>query len=199
MIWNLSILIFVQDSLLNIEKGEKMNNSFEKAVERIKGIDWNYRERYKPCFPMLISEFINRGNIFKDDYCNDKIPGMAVFSAADILEINIPFDIDGLVNDLELLEAGWVSMYLCKFYLEWSYLIALNIDAAVQHKGLYEPIIKFYERGGRMNYDKNELICGNYFWPKSCYKLPRKIILPEISDEILYKIDMGLSITDVDI
>ncbi|WP_145921932.1 hypothetical protein [Paenibacillus sp. O199] len=60
---------------------------FEKAVQRIINIDWNVRRQDLPSHALLVTEFINRGNIFRDVYCPDNKIRKPIYSAAQIIGV----------------------------------------------------------------------------------------------------------------
>lgn len=88
-----------------------------------------------------------------------------------------------------LIKCGWTIIKLCECYLEWSYLVDVKNEIAIKYNNLYEPIIKLFERGGKISYHKNELICGKIGWPRNCYTLPRKVFIKKISNDFLDNID----------
>ncbi|PHA95894.1 hypothetical protein [Bacillus pseudomycoides] len=162
---------------------------FENAIQRIKDINWDDVKKNQPSFELLVSEFIRRGNIFRDIYSPENKYRLAIFSAAETISAEIQVDIEGIINDLNLLRYGWTARYLCKSFLEWSYLINSNNKIAMQFEDLYEPIIMLYERGDRISYHQNELLCGKYAWLRNCYDLPKNGIIKELKHEELDRID----------
>ena len=175
-------------ALHNIYWGEKMNHFFEKARERIQKINWSYKEPSKPSHAILVSEFITHGNIFMD-YCNyDPNNRRAIFSASKICEIELPIDAKSECIELNEIKDGWAKM-ISTFYLEWSFLIDQNFPASLKFKELYDPIIKLYERGGRISYHNNELISGKYGWPRNSALILENNPLRCYSDELLDEVD----------
>lgn len=136
-----------------------MKFNFEQVRERIKSINWESTGKDKPSYSILVTEFIRRGNLFLDLNSKDD-NRRTVFNAAEILNFNIPFHVkeecSGLVNG----NVDWVIEYLCTFYLEWAYVVDKQVPIALQFHDLYDPIIKLFERGGRISYHHNELVCG---------------------------------------
>ncbi|URZ02147.1 hypothetical protein [Clostridium felsineum] len=165
-------------------------NKFDQALARIEQINWNNSYRNKPSYSILVHEFIRRGNIFRDIYDKENTGRLAVFSAAHIINASISEDVQRLIKDKNLIKYGWTMAALCEYYLEWSYLIDRKNEIAIEYNDLYEPIIKLFERGGRISYHQNELICGKAGWSRNCYSVPRKVFIEEISDEILDNIDL---------
>jgi hypothetical protein len=77
--------------------------------------------------------------------------------------------------------------------LEWAYLIDQELPIAIQFQDLYDPIIKLFERGGRIQYHHHELICGRYAWPRNPLHYPRIFEPKDIRDEVLDRIDIPFS------
>ncbi|WPC43903.1 hypothetical protein [Clostridium sp. JS66] len=121
---------------------------------------------------------------------NKRTRNLAVFSAAQIINASIPEDIHALIDDKDLVKYGWTMASLCQYYLEWSYLIDMKNEVAIEYSDLYEPIIKLFERGGKISYHQNELICGGVGWPHNCYSFPRKVFIEEINNQILDNINL---------
>ena len=147
---------------------------FQKSIKRLQDIDWVHRSDDKASLHILVSEFIRRGNVFRDIYEPDNKKRMAIFSAAQSINKPIEIDIDGILSHSGITNQGWTTQYLCKYFLEWCYLNTQGIEEAIKIPDIYEPIIRFYERGGMITYHNNELICGRYFWRKNCYHIPRE-------------------------
>ncbi|WP_439741354.1 hypothetical protein [Bacillus pseudomycoides] len=82
---------------------------FENAIQRIKDINWDDVKKNQPSFELLVSEFIRRGNIFRDIYSPENKYRLAIFSAAETISAEIQVDIEGIVNDLNLLRYGWTA------------------------------------------------------------------------------------------
>lgn len=166
-----------------------MDKNFEQSITRLQEIEWGNIDSNKPSLQILVNEFIRRGNKFRDMYEAENKKRMAIFSAAQIINAPIGVNIEEIINDFKISSKGWTTEYLCKFYLEWCYLFTEGRKEVIQSHGIYEPIIKFYERGGILTYHNNELICGHYFWPRNCYSIPRE---PEfdISNKYLDIIDI---------
>lgn len=164
--------------------------NFSKSCSRIEQINWDKAQYDKSSHKILVQEFIRRGNIFRDFYDSKNTKRLAVFSTAQIINATIPKEIQRIIEDKNLIEHGWTMAALCEYYLEWSYLIDINNEVAIEYSDLYEPVIKLFERGGRLSYHQNELICGKVGWPRNCYSFPRKVFIEEISDKILDNIDL---------
>jgi hypothetical protein len=165
---------------------KKLNQAFT----RIEQINWNDTQYDKPSYTILVHEFIRRGNIFRDVYDKDNTKRLAIFSAAQIINASIPKDIQRFIDDINLIKHGWTIKLVCEYYLEWAYLVDIENEVAIEHSDLYEPIIKLFERGGRISYHQNELTCGKAGWPRNCYSVPRKVFIEEINDKILDNIDL---------
>lgn len=151
---------------------------FEKALQRINNIDWNIRKENLPSQVFLVTEFINRGNIFRDAYAPDNHIRKPIYSAAKVVgvEEETLVKVHKKVEELELLKHGWPVEFLCKFFLEWVWINSIQAKRDIRFDDLYEPIILLFERGGRISYHHNEMVCGKYGWPLNVYLFPRKKI-----------------------
>jgi hypothetical protein len=173
-----------------LKKEVRTLERFEKAVQRIINIDWNCRRQDLPSHALLVTEFINRGNIFRDVYCPDNKIRKPIYSAAQIIGVKeeVLLHIQKKVEELELLKQGWTVEFLCKYFLEWEWIISVGEKIDASFEALYEPIILLFERGGRVSYHHNELVCGKYGWPQNVYSFPRTEF-SELNMERLDEID----------
>lgn len=167
---------------------EKLNSNLEQAKERIKSINWESNTMDKPSYAILVTEFIRRGNIFMD-FNSKEDNRRAVFNAAEIINFDVPVHIKEEFNKLVNEDIDWVTKYLCTFYLEWSYVVDQQLPIALQFHDLYDPIIKLFERGGRISYHHNELVCGKHAWPRNSGAITRELSPRDIKDEVLDALD----------
>ncbi|NPC93892.1 hypothetical protein HOO54_17135 [Bacillus sp. WMMC1349] len=145
-----------------------MNTNFQLASERIKNINWENKGVVKPFHPVLVREFIRRGNIFLDFKFKDN-NRRAVFNAAKEINMEIPDHIKEKCTELVNVNIDWVTEYLCTFYLEWAYVVDKQLPIALDLYDLYDPIIKLFERGGRISYHHNEIVCGKHAWSRNSW------------------------------
>lgn len=167
-----------------------MNTNFKQANERIKNINWENKNVDKPSHAILVTEFIRRGNVFLDFNSKDD-NRRAIFNAAEIINFDIPAQIKEECNKLLNLNLDWVTEYLCTFYLEWAYVVDKQIPIAMKFHDLYDPIIKLFERGGRISYHHNELVCGRDAWSRNSGAILRGVPPQDIRDEVLDALDYG--------
>ncbi|MEY8747012.1 hypothetical protein AB9M62_48600 [Bacillales bacterium AN1005] len=165
-----------------------MNSNFEQASERIKNINWENNGVDKPSYAILVTEFIRRGNIFLDFNSKDD-NRRAVFNAAEIINFDTPAHIKEECNGVVNANVDWVTEYLCAFYLEWAYVIDKQMPIALEFHDLYDPIIKLFERGGRISYHHNELVCGKHAWPRNSGAITRELLPQDIRDKVLDALD----------
>lgn len=164
-------------------------NTFESARNRIKKINWEYKDEFRPSHPILVAEFIRRGNLFLDHIQYNPDSRRAVFSATQKLGIDLPIDIEKVCTELNQIKMA-TTRAICTFYLEWAYLVDQGEPIAIQFQDLYDPIIKLYERGGNIYYRHHELNCGRNGWGRNSAKILRGDGPPfDISDEALAKED----------
>ena len=164
-----------------------MGKFFEAARSRIRMINWDYEDVYRPSHELLLKEYIRRGNQFLDFINKNPDRRIAVFSASDAIDANLPIDIEEYCTELN--EIYGTAYSVCTFYLEWAYLLDQEEPVALKFYDLYEPIIKLYERGGRISYRENFLMCGSSEWPRNSARILRDIPPIDIQDEALEKFD----------
>ncbi|MGO4532716.1 hypothetical protein AB4Z30_26835 [Paenibacillus sp. 2TAF8] len=165
-----------------------MNSNFEQARKRIKNINWDNKSLDKPSHTILVTEFIRRGNIFLDFNSKDD-NRRAVFNATEVIDYEIPAHIKEGCNGLIEANVDWITEYLCTFYLEWAYVLDKQMPIALKFQDLYDPIIKLFERGGRISYHHNELVCGKHAWPRNSGLITRELPPQDIKDDVLDAID----------
>lgn len=81
-------------------------SEFNQALNRISTINWCSMEENKNSFPLLVTEFIIRGNIFRDIYEKENKKRLAVFNATNIINETIPLEVKYSIDKLNLLEQG---------------------------------------------------------------------------------------------
>ncbi|MCM3172054.1 hypothetical protein [Paenibacillus sp. MER 99-2] len=136
-----------------------MNKVFEEAKGIIQNIDWSHIEFKRPSYIVLLSEHLRRSSLFYDYLHKDSMRTI-VFNPMELIDMQLPEKVlEKCMESLQNVEGIFVRE-VCKHYLEWAYLIGEGVPIAVQFKELYLPIIKLFERGGRIQYDKGLLIIG---------------------------------------
>jgi len=173
-----------------------MENTFNKALERIRNINYDSDKAFEisgnESSGLLVSEFLRRGNTFRDLYDN-KESRYPIFSAADVINEKIPEEITELIETSMsegLLKYSWTTQYVCKWYLEWMYLNSIRVEMALLYADLYEPMIRLYERGGGVGFHHAEFTCGRFAWSKNFSSLNGECYLDDFSDENLNEIDI---------
>lgn len=165
-----------------------MKTNFEQAKERIKNINWENTVLDKPSYAKLVTEFIRRSNIFLDFNSKDN-NRRVVFNAAEVINFDIPDGIKEECAELLNVNVDWITEYLCTFYLQWAYVVDKQVSIALKFHELYDPIIKLFERGGRISYHHNELVCGKNAWPRNSGDVTRELSPQDIRDVALDALD----------
>ncbi|MCF2715788.1 hypothetical protein LWE69_00165 [Paenibacillus sp. UKAQ_18] len=130
-----------------------MGRILNQAVERLSSIHFeSLEDQVCDSHHILISEYFRRVNAFIESasVAVDKYP---IFSIANVLGKTVNLDISKVFPKLEKLENIYIKA-LGYCYLEISALADQGIKEALDHVDLYEPIIKFLERGGVFIYAK---------------------------------------------
>lgn len=164
-----------------------MGPTFEAARMRVSKINWEYEDEYRPSHVLLVEEFIRRGHVFLDYIHKYPDRRVAVYSAANVIGAKLPIDLEETC--LELNQIYGTASAICTFYLEWAYLLDQKVPVALQFHDLYEPIMKLYERGGRISYREYELVCRANGWPRNSAMILRNVPPRDIRDEALEEYD----------
>ncbi|SFF33326.1 hypothetical protein SAMN04487969_1272 [Paenibacillus algorifonticola] len=136
-----------------------MNKIFEEAKCIIQDINWSHREFNRPSYVILLSEHLRRGSLFYDYFHKDSMRTL-VYSATKLADIQLPANISDNCEELtRTIELRFVRQ-MCTHYLEWAYLIGEGVPTAVKFQELYVPMMKLFERGGRIQYHHGQLIIG---------------------------------------
>lgn len=175
--------------LISHKEVNVLGQYFEEARKRIRNINWEYEDDFRPSHPTLVAEFIRRGNVFLDYIYYNPDNRRAVFSAAQKLGINLPIDIEETCTELNQIKLA-TTQAICTFYLEWAYLADQGESIAIQFQDLYDPIIKLYQKGGTIFYRHGQLWCGGNAWGRNSAWMLREGCPPfDIRDEALAEED----------
>jgi len=122
-----------------------MNERYNRSIQRINKIDLiKCDNTYKRSNNILAKEYLRRIALFMEYISVDhKYP---FFRAADVLER------DNIISFYEvcpqLVEVNCRDpKSICKYYIEWSALADEGEPLALKFEGMYEPVIKLFERG----------------------------------------------------
>ncbi|WP_438496261.1 hypothetical protein [Paenibacillus sp. IHBB 3054] len=169
-----------------------MNKVFEEAKCIIRNIDWSHIEFKRPSYVVLLSKHLRRSSLFYDYFHKDSMR-IIVFSAMELIDMQLPKNIlDECTESLQNVKGIFVRE-VCIQYLEWAYLIGEGVPIAVQFRELYLPIIKLFERGGRIQYDKGLLIIGGLTCSRFVSLESSLFESEDISDSYLDEIDKDVS------
>jgi len=167
------------------------NDSLISAVERISSIDFdNIRKQDYASHQLLVQEFLRRATLVINEYSITlKTLRYPYISANDVIDRELDVDVFKWCPKLEEIQNGTIK-YMCRFYLQWSVLIDQGLPVALEHKDLYEPLIKLLERGGSFTIRQNSMIVGEADFHLSTYR--DKVIMEpnDISDQHLDRLDL---------
>ncbi|MGE7093150.1 hypothetical protein ACQKII_17165 [Lysinibacillus sp. NPDC048646] len=157
------------------------------AVKRLSTIQFeNVSYKIKESHHVLIREYFRRINVFLDnvDIVVDKYP---IFSISKVLGKTLEGDIFNVCPKVGVINNLYIKA-ICLCYLEISELADEGVSEAIEYIDLYEPIIKFLERGGDFSIRQGEMIVGSSSYP---LKYWRDLDIPvnDISDVSLDRID----------
>lgn len=164
-----------------------MKHSLAKAIERLSAISFQINSSsLQNSHHTLICEYLRRVNVFLDklNVSPDRYP---LFSFAKMLGRKIDPDVYRSCPQLNTINNPYMKA-ICYSYLEVCDLIDQGVDDAIKYADLYDPMLKFYERGGSCTIRKGELVVGDAAYPLMYW---RTLVIPvqDISDISLDLID----------
>jgi len=146
-----------------------MGQLLTKAIERLSFISFEDTENSSlESSHVLIEEYLRRVNqlLYEMDASIDQYP---LFSFAKILGKAIDEKVYRACSKLDTLGNPYVKV-ICYGYLEVSELADQGVDEAIQYIDLYEPMIKFFERGGSFTIRQGEMVVGGSAYPHKYWK-----------------------------
>lgn len=164
-----------------------MEDLLSIALKRLSTIQFeNIDDKIKESHHVLIREYLRRINSFLDNLViiADKYP---IFSISKALGKSFDSNIFKLCPKLDKLNNLYIQA-ICYCYLEISQLADEGVDEAKDYIDLFEPMIKFFERGGVFWIRQGELIVGKSAYPLSYWR-NLEIKPCDISDDSLSEID----------
>lgn len=161
-------------------------SKLNEALQRISAIKWNeIGKEIRKSHAELIKEYLRRGSLFLHSF-SKTIKLNYVFNASEIAGKSLELDLNKLCPELKNLKP--FPRELCRAYIEWSYLIDCNDNTAVKFCDIYEPIIKFYERGGEFYRHHGDICLGKYMFSPGCWDVNEYEPI-DICDNILDDLD----------
>ncbi|WP_141694974.1 hypothetical protein [Paenibacillus kribbensis] len=164
-----------------------MGRILNQAVERLSSIHFeSLGDQVCDSHHILISEYFRRVNAFieSSSVAVNKYP---IFSIASVLGKTVSLDVSKVCPKLEELENIYIKA-LSYCYLEISALADEGVKEALDHIDLYEPMIKFFERGGSFYIRQGEILVGRSAYPLNYWR-NLNIPIQDISDVTLNKLD----------
>lgn len=128
-----------------------MIDCLEKAITRISKIAWGTSETKKKSSELLITEYLRRSALFLEGYSFESGP---FFSPAKVLASNL--DLEDIITSI-FSESGKPNLLcktICLRYLEWVTLVGEGKIIDGEYQDIYEPLIKYFERGGTLRLDQ---------------------------------------------
>ncbi|WP_419890525.1 hypothetical protein [Paenibacillus xylanexedens] len=164
-----------------------MGHLLNKAVERLSFIPFeDLGKNSLESYHVLIKEYLRRVNHFLNemDTSVDRYP---VFSFAKTIGETVDEKVYQACPSLGILQNPYMKA-ICYCYLEITELADQGTNQAIKYINLYEPIIKFIERGGSFTIKQGEMIVGNAAYPLTYWR-GLDIEEQDISDIALERVD----------
>ncbi|WP_128102035.1 hypothetical protein [Paenibacillus sp. DCT19] len=132
-----------------------MSYNFITAIERVQRIDWSLEVENKKSNDCLVSEFLRRASAFlvSSTFTSSNF----FFSPIKVLGTNIELDLERISEQIfptEDIPSNPITRIMYLRYIELAYLLDIGITIAMKYQDIYEPIIRFLERGGSLRIDK---------------------------------------------
>lgn len=158
-----------------------MGQLLTKAIERLSSISFEDTEdsSLESSSHVLIKEYLRRVNQLLKEM-DASINQYPLLSFAKILGKAIDEEVYRACSKLDTLGNSYVKV-ICYCYLEVSELADQGVDEAIQYIDLYEPMIKFFERGGSFIIRQGEMVVGSSAYPLKYWR-HLNISVQDISD-----------------
>jgi hypothetical protein len=163
-----------------------MGYLLNKAVERLKSINDVTEEKLQESHHVLIVEYFRRVNLFLDMKAIN-IDRYPIFSFAKIIGETINSEVYDCLPKLNIFQNVYMKA-VCYSFLEISELADRGVQEAYKHIDLFEPIIKFLERGGSFTIRQGEMMVGDSAYPLNYWR-DKVIEEQDISERTLQILD----------
>ncbi|WP_339267581.1 hypothetical protein NYE54_27290 [Paenibacillus sp. FSL K6-1330] len=166
-----------------------MTDFLEKAITRISKIAWGTSETKKKSSELLIAEYLRRSSLFLEGKSTESGP---FFSPAKVLGSNL--DLEDIITSI-FSESGKPNLLcktICLRYLEWVSLVGKGKRIKGEYLDIYEPLIKYFERGGTLRLDQGIYLDYGFgaFPIDNWRERYSKLHAIDISDENLDNVDI---------
>ena len=163
-----------------------MGYLLNKAVERLKSINDVTEEKLQESHHVLIVEYFRRVNIFLNMRAIN-IDRYPIFSFAKTIGETINNEVYDCLPKLNIFQNVYMKA-VCYSFLEISELADRGVQEAYKHIDLFEPIIKFMERGGSFTIRQGEMMVGDSAYPLNYWR-DKVIEEQDISERTLQILD----------
>ncbi|MFC9710483.1 hypothetical protein ACFTRD_20260 [Paenibacillus sp. NPDC056933] len=170
-----------------------MRLSFSSAVQKINEIDWNTGEKPKESHSALLAEYLRRIAVFTSSYISNQSPLGSPVRVLNIENNDLLLEIDRVVDESLPDINNPIHYKICRNYLETAYVVEKGLSEVLKVANIYEPIIKFFERGGKLRFDSDRaLSCGSAaFVLENWIDFHSSRLETDISDSNLERIDLN--------
>ncbi|MGY3187351.1 hypothetical protein [Lysinibacillus sp. TE18511] len=164
-----------------------MGDLLNIALERLSTIQFeNIDDKIKESHHVLIREYLRRVNVFLDHLEID-VGKYPIISISKALGKSFNSNIFKICPELNNINNLYIKA-ICYCYLDISQQADEGVDEAIDYIDLYEPMIKFFERGGAFWIRQGELIVGKSAYPLRYWR-NLDVQMNDISDDSLSEID----------
>ncbi|WP_238558034.1 hypothetical protein [Paenibacillus shenyangensis] len=161
-------------------------------VKRVHEIDWNIARDPKQSHSVLLAEYLRRMAVFANTGFAIQSPLESPLKILNIENNDLLVEVSTVVEESLPNINNPIHYKICRNYLELAYIIEKGFSKALKVANMYEPIIKFFERGGKLRFDSDKaLSCGSAaFVLNNWINFHSDRLETDISDPNLERIDL---------
>lgn len=143
-----------------------IENYLEHAQNRISSIDFMIEESEKKSHLILANEFLKRAAYFERFSYLDLSLESPFVNVVEALGYSPTLRIEKICPTILSIQNEIIKS-ICIQYLELSALVDQGVQRARKYYNLYEPVIKLFERGGKIDLVDNNIVVGSTIVPLS--------------------------------
>ncbi|MFF0829892.1 hypothetical protein ACFYU8_23730 [Brevibacillus sp. NPDC003359] len=166
-----------------------IENYLEHAQNRISSINFMLEESERKSHLILANEFLKRAAYFERFSYLDLSLESPFVNVAEALGYSPTLSIEKICPTIPSIQNEIIKS-ICIQYLELSALVDQDVQRARKYYNLYEPVIKLFERGGKIDIVDNKIVVGSTTVPLSdwyVYAVTRPV--SDISNKSLNALD----------
>ncbi|MEK8019762.1 MAG: hypothetical protein VSS75_023050 [Candidatus Parabeggiatoa sp.] len=170
-----------------------MKSHLKKARQRLTSVNWKTSERESRYSDfVLLKEYLRRIALLAEVLGDNSI--QPILNPVNLTSLEISKDMfDEVVSEVGIAGNAYV-IAICKCYLMWNYLIDEKEVLAQQFPDIFDPLIKLFERGGRVALSRGEFVIGSCCLPLNNWRQRSNEPAKDITDSSLENIEREYSL-----